>query len=314
MHKLTLHLFVTVLLSMLICCTSSSLQLTYSITTIPVISMEALPNKILLLNMYKRPQKKIKEDRSHYIIALTDSLMRFTYNKLHMLGIHSKIIQGYTAPETNRDSMVYVLLKKHAASHGIVITSLDAFFDQTHVDVTKDIKGTKDRTAYYDIVSVIGFAVYDSDTLIKEMKIRRNYFHSTRDVISGLLALGPDMNARKKDIQKITMENNQEFLNYFFPGEQTRKRVVFTGKEFAATGKAIAKADYEAAMIENLRLINDANKSIAARANYNCAVLSERKNQLVEAGTYLSRSLALTSLIQAVEMQKDFETANAMRK
>ena len=82
---------------------------------------------------------------------------------------------------------------------------------------------------------------------------------------------------------------------------------MFSGKEFEAVGKAISRQDYETAMIESLRFIDDPDKQRAAKANYNCAVFMERKSQQEEAKKYLSRSLSLATLSEAKQMWNDFE-------
>jgi hypothetical protein len=103
------------------------------------------------------------------------------------------------------------------------------------------------------------------------------------------------------------MQTWEEWLNYFFPGEKLHHRPVFSGKGFEAVGKALSQQDYETAMIESMRFIDDPDKQKAAKANYNCAVFMERKDQPVEAKKYLSKSLSLATLNEAKQMWNDFE-------
>jgi len=173
------------------------------------------------------------------------------------------------------------------------------YFNQTNVEVTRDNNNKKDRTAYYDIVCDIQYSFYAKDSLIKEKKLGNRSFHSSRAVISGLLATGPNVVVQRKDAWNMVLDNGQLYLNYFFPGEARRSRSLFTGKGFETVQSAITKEDYEAALIESLRMIKDPNKEKAAKALYNCAVLFERKNQPEEALNYVQQSLAVYDLREA---------------
>ncbi|MBK6936729.1 MAG: tetratricopeptide repeat protein [Chitinophagaceae bacterium] len=118
-------------------------------------------------------------------------------------------------------------------------------------------------------------------------------------MVSGLLAAGPNIVVQRNDAWKMIIDNAQLYLNYFFPGEVGRSRPLFTGKGFEAVSAAIAKDDYEAALTESLRMINDPKKEIAAKALYNCAVLFERKNQPEEALNYAKQSVDVYDLREA---------------
>jgi tRNA splicing ligase len=198
-------------------------------------------------------------------------------------------------------------MKENLASHAIVIRSFDVFFNQTHVDVVKNDQGNKNRTAYYDIVADIGYSFYSAGTLLKETDIHKSRFHSSRSVISGILAAGPNIVVKRDDAMRIMLENGHDYLNYFFPGEARRSRPLFTGKGFEAVNAAIIKADYEIALTESLRMINYPDKEKAAKACYNCAVLFERKNQPDETKAYLLQSLSLFSLWEARYMLNDLD-------
>jgi len=126
-------------------------------------------------------------------------------------------------------------------------------------------------------------------------------------VASGLLAAGPNVVVQKDDAYRIVMESWQQYLNYFFPGEKMRCRQVFINNGFEAVGKALSRQDYEAALTESLRFIDDPDKIKAAKSCYNCAVFFDRKNQPEEAKKYLRQSLSFATLNEAQQMWYDFE-------
>lgn len=295
-------------LFLLVSCTAPNRLLSYSVRTNPVYKINPEPQKIILLNTYDIVAKKFRDNKEELFISLTDSLMEWAAGTItDETGIHTAVIRGYTATTGNKDSTIFARLKENNASHAIILRSFDVFFNQTRVDVVKNSDGKKDRTAYYDIVADVGYSFYSAEALLKEKDIYKSRYHSSRSVVSGLLAAGPNVVAQRKDARDILLENGHELLHYFFPGEANRTRILFTGKGFEAVNAAIAKDDYEAALTENLRLITDPDKEKAAKACYNCAVLFERKNQPGQATTYLRQSLSFFNLREARSMLNDFE-------
>jgi hypothetical protein len=167
-------------------------------------------------------------------------------------------------------------MKENQASDAIVITDFTVYFEQTDVVVTKDNDGSTSREAFYDIISNIRYAWYNQEGLFNYEEINVRRFHSTRSVVSGLLAFGPNVVKQKDDVYSIVEENNILYLNLFLPGVDFRLRPVFTGGEFAMFKQFIDASDYEKALNEALRLTDNPSRKVAAQANYNAAVMSER--------------------------------------
>lgn len=303
-----MYRFLFLPLLLLVSCTATKKIISYNVITTPVYKIDPPPQKVLVLNSNDIVSFKYRDNKEELFISLTNSFMEWIAGRItDRSGIPVQVLPGYTATAGHTDSTVFARMKENQASHAIIIHSFDVSFNQTHVDVVKTDQGSKNRTAYYDIVAEISYSFYSSGALLRDMPIHKSRFHSSRSVISGLLAAGPNIVAQRKDALDIILENGQEYLNYFFPGEARRTRSLFTGKEFGAVNAAIAKGDYEAALTESLRLIHDADKARAAKACYNCAVLFERKNQPEEAKEYLKQSLSLANLWEAKNMLRDFE-------
>ncbi len=301
-----MYRFVLIPILLLISCMAPNRTISYTVSTKPVYPVDPPPQKILLLNTYDIVSKKYRDNKEELFISLINSLMDWMAGKIHeKTGITVQVLPGYYSPAGIPDSNVFTQMKENKASHAIVIRSFDIFFNQTHVEVVKTDKGGKERTAYYDIIADIGYALYAGGSILKENDIHKSRFHSSRSVISGLLATGPNIVVKRDDAMRIMLDNGTEFLHYYFPGDARRTRTLFTGKGLEAVKDAITRADYEAALVESLRLTNDPDKKRAAKACYNCAVFFERKNQAGEARTYLQRSLSLFSLPEARYMLYD---------
>lgn len=288
-------------------CTAPTRMISYTSRTVPIYAIEPPPQKIILLNAYNVAEKKYRDNKEELFVQLIDTMMHWAATRINdNAGIATEVIKGYTPVPGKNDSIVSAIITRHNATHAIMVSAFDVFFEQTRVDVTKTSSG-KDREAYYDIVSDLTYSLYDTGSMIREKFIHQSRFHSSRSVISGLLAAGPGVVAQREDVYRIVLQSCEEYLNYFFPGIKQRHRPVFSGKGFEAVGKAISMQDYETAMIESLRFIRDPDKQKAAKANYNCAVFMERKDQPGEARKYLSKSLSLATLYEAKRMWNDFE-------
>ena len=299
------HLAIFFLL-LLVSCTAPKSIISYTSRTIPIYAVDPSPQKIVLFNNYDVSAKKYRDNKAQLFLQLIDTMMYWAATRIREnAGIETEVIRGYTP--ANGDSAIYRLIAGHKATHAITVSNFDVSFEQTRVDVTKDNSGSKSREAYYDIVADISYSFYAQSSLVKQRDLHRSRFHSSRSVASGLLAAGPNVVAQRDDAYRIVIESWQEYLNYFFPGEKMRSRPVFINQGFEAVGKAVSRQDYEAALTESLRFIDDPDRTKAARSCYNCAVFFDRKNQPEEAKKYLRRSLSLASLVEAKQMWDDFE-------
>lgn len=303
MYRLTIGI-----LLFFISCTAPTRMISYTSGTKPIYAVEPAPQKIILLSVYDLPAKKYRDNKEELFQQLIDTMMGWAAIKIHdNSGVETEVIRGYTGLTGNEDSAISKFTTAHKASHAIAVKYFDVHFEQTRVDVTKDDKGHKDREAYYDIVADISYSLYDTDSLIKRKDLHESRYHSSRSVVSGLLAAGPNVVSQRKDAYGMAIQIWQEYLAYYFPGERQQSRPVFTGKGFEVVGQALNRNDYEAAMVESLRFIDDPDKNKAAKANYNCAVFMERKSQTDEAKKYLNKSLSMANLNEARLMWKDYE-------
>lgn len=293
---------------LLLGCTETRRLISYQVRTRPVYNLDPKPQKIIILNANDIKAKHYRDSKEELFINLTEDIMQDASEKIKReTNAETEIIKGFTSLEKNGDSLLQTLLDSHLASHAIVINFFDTYFNQTRVEVTKSYSGSKNREAFYDIVSHIGYAFYNKSGLIKNMALDKRKFHSSRSVLSGILAAGPNIVVKREDAHEIVNENLQEFLNYFFPGEAKRSRILFIGKGFESIKSALDKWDYETVLNESLKYTSDSNKEKAARASDNCAVLFEKNNQQDLSLDYLRRSINLYPLFEAKNMLTDFE-------
>jgi hypothetical protein len=285
-------------------CAPTNKILSTIVPTKPAYSFTSDTEKILIINSYDIAAKKFRDNKEEFFISLMNSTLHQIESEIHRRsGFKTALLTDLT--KISSDS-IPLLLQKNGASHLFAVTNLDAYFTQTHVDVTKTSSG-KERKAFYNIVSTIGCSFYASPEDHSDTTITSSKFHSTRYVLSGLLAAGPNIVSNHKDAENMVSENVTMYLNSFFPGTAKRNRTIFTTKEFATVAASIKVGDYEAALQTCLLLSAGTDKLIAAKALYNCAVFAELKNNYDEAAKYLKQSLSTSSLWEAKIMQTDYQ-------
>ncbi|MBS4064774.1 MAG: hypothetical protein KGZ74_09455 [Chitinophagaceae bacterium] len=286
-------------------CGTQQMMVNYPSGTTPLYSLEPAPQKILLLNHFNISAQKYRDNKEELFREMIDSLLQESAQRIQSTtGIPAVALKGVTY-SASADTVLQ-LLQQHGATHAIAVSDFVIEFVQTRVDVTKESNGSKSREAFYDIRAALGYNLYSTKGRLRTDDVVRQQFHSSRNVASGLLAAGPNVVVQRRDAYRILFENVHEYLNRFFPGQKTLYRPVFTGKGFEATAAALKRGDYEAALIESMKLIKATDAKTAAMAHYNCAVFFERKNQPAEAKKYLEASLQLAPLAQARNMMMDY--------
>ena len=290
-------------------CASPYRVITYMVPTKPVYTISPAPQKIAVLNNCDICKKKFRENKEALFISITDDLIDSASKRIHATtGITTEPVFGFTNTAGNMDSAVHILLAQKNATHAIVITAFDVYFSQTHVEVTKDENSkTKSRRAFYDIVSDIHFSFYNSDSVVKKMELLMSRYHSSRSVASGLLSVGPNVVVQENDARSISLDNLQQYLNNYFPGQKSRTRTFLADKGFENMIAAIDNKDYETALLEAKILSTTFTKNKAALACYDCAILYEMKGDTAHALDYLHMALKNYPLQPAFTMLNELE-------
>lgn len=302
------HSFLFFLLLLLSACSPVTQILETTVKTIPVYNVA--PEKMIIINTFDVASQNYRENKEALFVSLIDSaLIILSRDIAKRSGILAKPLLGVTQAGKTvsyRDSLTHQLMLDNQASDAIAITSFNIYFDQTNVEVTEDESGGKSREAYYDLVSDIDYNWYDHDGVFQSTKVEIRQFHSSRFVLSGVFAAGPNIVSQKEEALKMIESNLMRYLNHFFPGYEKRMRPVFVGKEFTIVKASINAGDFEKALTESIRLTKNADKQVAAQANYNCAVLLEFLNRPTDVRAYLEESQRLHNLYPTFEMMKDY--------
>ena len=277
------------------------------IRKVPGCNLQPPPQKILIASSFDMSSQGSASREDEVFALLRDTALYSMATELRGLsGVEVEVIRGGSdlSPFGCVD-----LIMKHGATHLFAISSLNVFIEKVGVEVS-GTDSTMHREALYDIISDVNYVHCDrggerTDTL---MTIRR--FHSSRNM-DGFMRFvsvpGSLGNKRNKRLAcALIIEDLEAYLANFYPGMEGRDRILFTTKEFTNVGAAIASVDHAAALKQSQRLADAADRKVAAKAHYNCAVLYEHYCQPLMARISLDRSLGSFPLAQARTMLEDY--------
>ena len=171
---------------------------------------DSVPVNMLIINSFDAMSMKIRKNKKELFRDLADSLKQ-------VLSLSTPPPEGGTLiviPElikNSGDSAFFLLMARTNASNAIVIKNIDAFFDQTDVEVTRE-EGGKVRNASYDICAIINYRLYKTNGDFNDSEIRTCEFFTKRSVMSGLLAAGPDIVGKKEAAFKIVRKNALQYI------------------------------------------------------------------------------------------------------
>lgn len=167
---------------------------------------------ILVINACDPDGFHARKKKEALFVELSDTLKNYLSNYFQTrYGFSAMPLQLSIPDDGNRNAMIDSLLSAHHAGFAVLFDSLDVFFQQTRVDVS-GTKGNKERIAYYDICADIHYVLFSQGSLLKSDMNKTREFFTTRKVISGLLAAGPDIVSKKKHAIEMMQKNAHGFL------------------------------------------------------------------------------------------------------
>lgn len=283
--------------------------LTTTIPTLPTREFKTPPQKIVVANAYDVKDAEARNNKEQLFGELINLTVRHVSNEINRRSeIAATFVEGLAV---RNDSSITSLMKEQLASHGIVIRSFNTYFEQTEVVVTES-EGGKNREAFYDIIVDIRYSFHNwsgfqFDTLISVRK-----FHSSRSVLSGLLAAGPNVVKNSEDAADGIYANVDMYLKSFFKGSEPRTRNLYVSKEFKEMDMAVNSSDHERAFMESEKMMKSDKNTVAAMAAYNCAVLLEYMGQYNKVKYYLEESLARQKMMETEVMLQDYRLFKAI--
>jgi hypothetical protein len=305
-RKLTASLIIIALAFFNVSCIIP-VALNTSIPTLPTRDFKTPPQKIVVANAYDVKAASVRDNKEKLFSELINLTVRHTSNEINRRSeIPATFVEGIAVPITQPDSSIQKLMTAHLASHAIIVKSFNASFEQTEVNVTEADDGSKNRQAMYDIIVDIGYTFHNWSGRQFDTLISARRFHSSRNVLSGFLAAGPNIVANSEDAADGIYANVDMYLKSFFKGTENRTRIINITKEFKEVNRLIQAGEHDKAfqVCESLRSSDKID--VASRASYCCAVLLEYMGRYNEVKFYLEESLRGYYSPDAEMMLKDY--------
>lgn len=200
------------------------------------------------------------------------------YNITHLDSLVERYAATEPGPPISKEKVKEACLE-HNANYFLSLNAYNLYFDQ-EVEVVKQEDGTKDRTAYYDLVVESYITMYDKDgEMLHQFHDERRIEHDKRSVISGLLAVGPSMGKADKNAVFISTELGRSFIQKFYPRAYFEQRQFYHTKVFKSAYKAYLMEDWDIVEAELLKLTETSKPEIAGKAAHNLSVLYENINR-----------------------------------
>jgi len=151
----------------------------------------------------KKRNEVVKEVKEQYFIALSGDIQK----QLHLSSVTYTILN---AEERNmllqKDLAAIAKIRDNYKSAIILILKeCSAGFRQGDVNKIKNADGTS-KTAEYNVFFDAEWMILQ-DSAIHERTISAFRYHSSRSVLSGLLARGPGFEANKEDLLEMARQN-----------------------------------------------------------------------------------------------------------
>jgi hypothetical protein len=169
--------------------------------------------RILIINTYNAAATDQRKNKKELFGKLADSLQSLLAERIQKENLGEPvIIKELTPPIFDSKARLDSLFNLYSANYAIVIKKLDAYFDQTNVEVTKNDDGSKSREASYDLCTEVSFGFYKANDKPYHSETKNCDPFTSRNVMSGLLAGGPDIVGKSKHVFKAIATNANLYI------------------------------------------------------------------------------------------------------
>lgn len=190
-------------------------------------------NRMVVINAYDVNAARFRKNKAAMFHRVTDTLLQTLKVRLATAANKTVLLTGHGFDAADpSDSSLLRLEDSQQASWALVIRTADAGFEQDKVEVSHDEGGTH-RQASYNIYSEVRYQLFERDSLVSEKQVRIFHYHSTRSVMSGLFAAGPNIVDNEADAMAIVKENAIEYcFKYFSVDGKQKPRLEKAGFNF----------------------------------------------------------------------------------
>lgn len=168
---------------------------------------------ILVVNCFDASGTRFRNNKKELLAGLADSIRFHLAAKIDASGAGKSVIIQQTVSNDLIDS----LLRQYDAAAAIAVLNIAPEFEQTEVNVERESDGSKKRTAKYDLCSSVIYMLITRNGSTNEREERHCEFFTERNVMSGLLAGGPDLVGKSKWVYRSVSKNVADYFEYIIP-------------------------------------------------------------------------------------------------
>ncbi|MEI8099914.1 MAG: hypothetical protein WCG74_13825 [Sediminibacterium sp.] len=170
------------------------------------------------LAITKKREQVVTDVAKNYLPLLQEQLGQRVPIKA-VIG-DSLTLETYEHLLNHDENTIARLLRQYNASIIILLKQFNAGFSQDRIEKTKTSSGGTEKIAYYSVFFESGASIYQSNEWFdKVIEVHRP--HSSRAIMSGLLARGPGYEANKQDISDMMKENVTRLCELFLSTRET---------------------------------------------------------------------------------------------
>ena len=262
-------------------CTSCSKYISYTVPTPPKIEIQNIPCRIGFINQYdytnlpfdNDDKKKVYIDAIKQLLtSLETSFMEDESFKFLFLDSLKKGQAPTNFPaQMNADYVVFFC----DSSNIDLLLTLDFFHPDflIETEVEEDDDGSKSRTNIVDLEVRAGFTLYDkSGTLIYRDKSYRSMHYQSRPALVSFVAIGPSMGKAGKEVNTLSKEIGESYIQNFYPGNKKETAKIYTGEAFKKVEAYMNNDNWKEAIELLLPMANSTDSKISKKASHNLSI------------------------------------------
>lgn len=170
-------------------------------------------NRILIINTFNAAATNYRKNKKELFEKLADSLQSILADRIQKENLGDPVIIRELMPPVLDSKMILdSLFNLYDTDNAIVIKQLDAYFEQVDVEVTRNDDGSKSREAHYDLCTKVDFGLYNLNNKPRHSETKNCDPFTSRNVMSGLLAGGPDIVGKSKHVFKAIATNANLYI------------------------------------------------------------------------------------------------------
>ncbi|MCC9137700.1 DUF6340 family protein [Pontibacter silvestris] len=214
-------------------------------------------------------------DDSTFVLVMADSLYKMSKPGQEQLLTEQQVQELYA-------SRPYHLL--------LTLDNFDAFLEKD-VERNEDENGAISKTAHYALYVKSKWTLYDSTgTVLDQVELEDNEYYQSREVVSGLLAIGPAISNAGETIKKLAQYTGYDYWQRFYPQQINKERNIYVTKILAPAALLMQQEKWAQATELLLPIATDTHSKDCIKAAYNLAVAYEGMGKPKEAAHWAALS------------------------